>query len=166
MSSFPPPLALPISRFAPCSNDSAPSRPRAAAGQGRCQAVSGRGARAPGPASIDLIVPDTSAARRSMIISEPSEAMSLTGSIEDCARCDAAAARTMLCICGMGISMAAAFSCAGRLDLVVKKKKTTLSSPRQRHTNQRTVSATSSASRSRKMARTKARTLPLPPSHQ
>ena len=36
---------------------------------------------APGPESIDLMVPETIAARLSMMISVPSEAMSFTGSI-------------------------------------------------------------------------------------
>ena len=62
-------------------------------------------AAAPGPASIDLIVPETSAARRSMMISLPSEAISLTGSIDDCARAEAAAARTTDCMLGIGMSM-------------------------------------------------------------
>ena len=56
---------------------------------------------APGPASIDLIVPDTIAALRSMIISEPSDATSLTGSMEPCARAVAFAAFTTDCICGI-----------------------------------------------------------------
>ena len=56
------------------------------------------------------MVPDTSAARLSMMISLPSEAMSFTGSIEDCARAEAAAARTMFCMEGMGTSMAVAGS--------------------------------------------------------
>ena len=62
-------------------------------------------ARAPGPASIDLIVPETSAALLSMMISEPSEAMSFTGSIDDWARAEASAALTVCCIVGMGTSM-------------------------------------------------------------
>ena len=52
-----------------------------------------------------LIVPETRAARLSMIISLPSEAMSFTGVIEDWARCDASAARTWACIAGIGASM-------------------------------------------------------------
>ena len=56
------------------------------------------------------MVPDTSAARLSMMISLPSDAMSFTGSIEDCARAEAAAARTMFCMEGMGTSMAVAGS--------------------------------------------------------
>ena len=62
----------------------------------------------PGPASIDLIVPDTIAALRSMIISEPSDATSLTGSIEPCARAVAFACRTTCCICGISPIMVAA----------------------------------------------------------
>jgi hypothetical protein len=54
--------------------------------------------RAPGPASIDLIVPDTIAALRSMMISVPSLATRVTGSMEPCARAVAFAARTRDCI--------------------------------------------------------------------
>lgn len=57
------------------------------------------GERAPGPASIDLIVPDTMAARRSRMISDPSAAMSFTGSIVFCARVVATAWFTAARIC-------------------------------------------------------------------
>ena len=69
---------------------------------------------APGPESIDLMVPETIAARLSMMISVPSEAMSFTGSMEVCARDAAAAARATFCISGMGASMAALEELRGR----------------------------------------------------
>ena len=53
--------------------------------------------RIPGPASIDLMVPDTIAARRSMMISLPSCAISLTGSIEVAAFAEATAALIVFC---------------------------------------------------------------------
>lgn len=53
------------------------------------------------------MVPETIAAFRSMMISLPSAAISLTGSMDDAARADATAARTVACIAGMGWSMAA-----------------------------------------------------------
>ena len=60
-----------------------------------------RGRPVPGPLSIDLIVPDTSAARLSIMISLPSEAINLTGSIELAAFWEARAAFTVDCICGI-----------------------------------------------------------------